>query len=83
MASFLSIKERFRKRVVFYLQCGYLFILVGSYSDELRVWERDVGHHSVVSSHANDVNLWLILVKRIQHNLATSTEFVGEFDFAE
>lgn len=83
MAPFLCIEESFGKRIMFYLQCSYLLILVGCYSDELSVCERDVGHHPVASSYTNNVNLRFVLMERIQHDLASSIEFVGQFDFVE
>lgn len=54
---------RFCKDVV------HLFILVGCYSDELSVCEGDVGHHPVASSDTNNVNLRLVFMEGIQHDL--------------
>lgn len=46
-----------------------LLVLVGGDSNELRVCEGDVGDHSVVASDSDNVDLWLILMQGVKHDL--------------
>lgn len=47
----------------------YLLVLVGGDGDELRFPEGDVGHQAVAGAHTDDVQLRLILMEGVQHDL--------------
>lgn len=49
--------------------CEHLFILVGRDCDELRLLEGDVGNQAVLRAHAHDVELRLVLVQGVEHDL--------------
>lgn len=49
--------------------CEHLFILVGRDRDELRLLEGDVGNQAVLRAHAHDVELRLVLVQGVEHDL--------------
>lgn len=46
-----------------------LFVLVGCNSNKLGISEGDVGNHPVTTTDTYNMDLWLVFVKRIQHNL--------------
>lgn len=47
----------------------HLFILVGRDSDELSFFEGNVGNQSMARANAHDVELRLVFMERVQHNL--------------
>lgn len=52
-----------------YYYCVHLFVLVGSDGDELSLFEGDVGNQTMTRADAHDVELRLILMERVQHDL--------------
>lgn len=50
-------------------QHTHLLVLIGCHSYELGLWEGAVRHHSMGTPDAHDVDLGLVLVQRIQHDL--------------
>lgn len=50
--------------------CAHLFVLVGCDGDELRLLEGDVGNQAVLRAHTHDVELRLVLVQGVEHDLS-------------
>lgn len=50
-------------------QLLYLLVLIGRYGDELGFLEGDVGDQTVARTNTHDVELRLILMERVQHDL--------------
>lgn len=53
--------------------CAHLFVLVGGDGDELGLFEGDVGNQAMLRADAHDVQLRLVLVEGVQHDLTTQT----------
>lgn len=48
---------------------AYLLVLVGGHGDELGLSEGDVGDQTVAGTNADDVQLGLVLMEGVQHDL--------------
>lgn len=55
----------------------YLFILICCDSNELGLFEGDVGDQTMVRPNTHNVELWFVLMERVQHDLKTNTFING------
>lgn len=55
----------------------YLFILICCDSNELGLFEGDVGDQTMARPNAHNVELWFVLMERVQHDLKTITFING------
>ena len=81
---FSDVQERLGERIEAYLKRGDLLVLVRSDRYELSLVKARLGYFLAhIRIQLVDDNAWLVLVQRVELNLALVGRLVGQLDFVE